>query len=93
LYVCRYDSPLIILAPVFQDYNYIESLGERVFTPVSPRKLYLGHNRISEMHNNTFQGLEDILELVSNSSKRFETWGGLNIICIGKQKIKMSQAK
>jgi hypothetical protein len=47
-----------------QDYNYIEQLGEKAFTPVSPRRLYLGHNRISEMHNETFTGLENILELV-----------------------------
>ena len=49
---------------IFQDYNYIEHLGERSFAPVSPRRLYLGHNRISEMDNHTFDGLENILELV-----------------------------
>ena len=52
----------------FQDYNYIEHLGERAFAPVSPRRLYLGHNRITDLHNQTFEGLENILELVRFSS-------------------------
>ena len=52
----------------FQDYNYIEHLGERAFAPVSPRRLYLGHNRITDLHNQTFEGLENILVLVRFSS-------------------------
>ena len=46
------------------DYNYIEKLQENAFKSISPRRIYLGMNRINEIDEEAFVGLEDTLELL-----------------------------
>ena len=46
------------------DYNYIESLQENAFKSISPRRIYLGMNRIRDIHPDAFSGLETTLELL-----------------------------
>jgi Leucine-rich repeat (LRR) protein len=46
------------------DYNYIEHLSPGAFESVTPRRIYLGTNRISKIHKDTFKGVEQVLELV-----------------------------
>ena len=48
------------------DHNYIESLGMRQFGSLSPRRLYLAHNRIVELDDNVFDGVEGTLVMFVN---------------------------
>lgn len=46
------------------EYNYIERLEDSAFISLQPRRLYLGHNRISYIDPKTFNGVELLVELV-----------------------------
>jgi len=54
----------------FQDYNYIDRLGPRAFSALSPRRLFLGFNRISNVDAAAFAGLEPNLELLDLEGNR-----------------------
>ncbi len=66
---------------LLQDYNYIEELKQSAFVSVSPRRLFLGMNRLSSIHPKAFAGLEDTLELIDLEGNDLhnvsEAFGGL----------------
>lgn len=54
------------------DYNYIEKLQEDVFKSVTPRRVYLGMNRITTIDKNAFSGVEDTLELLDMERNKLQ---------------------
>ena len=40
------------------DHNYIEALDADAFRSITPRRIYLGTNRISTVQPNAFRGVE-----------------------------------
>ena len=42
------------------DHNYIEALGADAFRSITPRRIYLGTNRISTVQPNAFRGVEQV---------------------------------
>ncbi len=53
-----------MLLPPLQDYNYIEDLQSAAFRALTPRRLFLGMNRIKHIDDEAFKGAEEGLELV-----------------------------
>ena len=68
-----------------------ERLQSGAFQSVSPRRVYLGMNRIASMDRDTFAGVEDTLELLdlernklTNISTAFDRFAFININdCLG----------
>ena len=76
------------------DYNYIEKLQENAFKSISPRRIYLGMNRISNIDDNAFAGLEDTLELLdlernnlNNISRAFDSLKNLRYLYFSNNNI------
>lgn len=76
------------------DYNYIDKLQEGVFASLSPRRVYLGMNRIAAIHDKAFQGVESTLELLdlernrlSNISAAFSQLRGLRYLYLSNNNI------
>lgn len=76
------------------DYNYIEKLQEDAFKSISPRRIYLGMNRISSIDTEAFSGLEDTLELLdmernslNNVSRAFDKLKNLRYLYLSNNNI------
>ena len=76
------------------DYNYIESLQENAFKSISPRRIYLGMNRIRDIHPDAFSGLETTLELLdlernslNNVSRAFDKLQNLRYLYLSNNNI------
>ena len=76
------------------DYNYIEKLQENAFKSISPRRIYLGMNRISSIDEDAFAGLEDTLELLdlernklNNISRAFDRLKNLRYLYFSNNNI------
>ena len=54
------------------DYNYIKKLQENVFKSVTPRRVYLGMNRIASIDANAFTGVEETLELLDMERNKLQ---------------------
>ena len=52
------------------EYNYIERLEDSAFISLQPRRLYLGHNRISYVDDQAFNGVDMLVELIDLESNR-----------------------
>ena len=76
------------------DYNYIEKLQENAFNSISPRRIYLGKNRIKFIDGSAFSGLEDTLELLdlernslNNISRAFDKLKNLRYLYLSNNNI------
>jgi Leucine-rich repeat (LRR) protein len=76
------------------EYNYIERLEASAFISLSPRRLYLGHNRISFVDDATFNGVDRQVELVDleanklqNVSRGFSSLKKLRYLYLSKNNI------
>ena len=54
------------------EYNYLEKLEASAFISIQPRRLYLGHNRIEEVHPKAFNGVDRLVELVDLEANRLQ---------------------
>ena len=55
------------------DHNYLERLMAQQFRALGPRRLYLSHNRIGNVDEAAFGGVEGTLELVDLSHNRLDS--------------------
>lgn len=60
----------VVVKDLHLDHNYIEALGEGALVSVLPRRVYLGANRISQVHQGAFAGVEDTLEVLDLDGNR-----------------------
>lgn len=54
------------------EYNYLERLEDSAFISLQPRRLYLGHNRIGEIDDKAFNGINHLIELIDLESNKLQ---------------------
>ena len=55
------------------EYNYLERLEDSAFISLQPRRLYLGHNRISDIDGQAFNGVDLLVELIDLEANRLSS--------------------